>query len=197
MKRTNYLLLLAAITIALLAFKAGKESTNAQQLPCAGYSDKDVAEVFNNLFSKPATRGQTTGQAVEYKFAKGCIKRWTPQMKKHAVQEKDARITIRATKWQELTTAVTFSGPELAKWLLEVVCRHDKAAKGANIEIDVVFGIYTEEYLFKYVPDEATRKKLLNRFTVFLVPYDRKSNKFLTDCPDDECQVFNLGGLQP
>ena len=105
-----------------------------------------------------------------------------------------------------ITTAESFQGSGLLTWIQNVVMTYDSAAKGANMDFQLQFGVYTPTF----VKDLGQDASLTGRITTFIVPVYRTTTaaaaakvagraraKRLGASSDPSGSGYELGGLQP
>lgn len=124
-----------------------------------------------------------------------CIDLYEPEMKKFGLQrgeEIDLNLTVPKSK--KITLSEDFAGKGLYDWMIKTVQNLDAEAQGKHIIIQLKLGIYTNEFLRTYIPNnQVLFDKKKGRITIFLVPVDRRTNKIITA----NATAYEVGGLQP
>ena len=171
---------------------------------CNNQAEKDqklLAELLDESQIDSLSDEGDYGQTVHIDDVKPCVELYIREMNKHGFTNTVEPANIVLTQTQMITTEESFRGRELLSFLRKAAGRRAVIGGGRKTKVKIVFGMYTEDYLSKYAPNNETmRNRKRNRIAVFLVTCDwneaTKRYEFAKEEGDDE-NAFDFGGLQP
>lgn len=169
------------LVISLLIFNIflnSCQNTNKQSDKDEGYVLQSLQKLFNADRSLPFAQ-----QEIDTADAKACIRLYEQTM--------PSGIRWGTGTIPALTKRVKFRGGGLGDWI------QDLRSNSNYGSIRICFGIYTKEYIDKYVSDVSERTKLYGRLTAFLWPYDNNDRELLKPDNVTPQKPYNLGGLEP
>lgn len=118
-------------------------------------------------------------------------------MKQHLITDSVRKVGSIKQMIRKITQYEEFEGAGLLAWLIKTAGKSNLNDEGANVSIQMQFGIYTDEFLRTYLPnDSLLREKKKGRITIFLVPR-RISDNQASITKGDEDTAYELGGLHP
>jgi hypothetical protein len=171
-----------AAVFGMLSFNHGiAESSKFSNLDSVKFKQTAKEAMLAGTFPAGA-KGVTFDRPVSWHYVKPCLEAF----KKYGVMPS-----------VKLTQSVGFGRADLTKWLEKL------PDKTECTDVRVCFGLYTKEFLDHYqIPNKDS---LVNRLTVFLVPYYNddlavyKKGKGKHDGEADSVVVdsFNLGNVRP
>jgi len=192
MKQRNILLqlffaiMLISSTLITFGQAASKELTSSAKI-----------DILKRLFKKPdSINGNVSGQVVSTDDITPCSNLLIPAMKRHGIDSKRKRSKIIWRKTMKVTDWESFTGNDLLTWMTNIPAQFPPH-KPDEIEIRIVLGVYTEDFLKKYVA-ENLRESKRNRITAFLIPYLLTKDKVRNQITATIGKTgFDLGGLHP
>ncbi|MBS1604281.1 MAG: hypothetical protein JST42_16565 [Bacteroidetes bacterium] len=156
----------------------------------------------------PTSPTHTTGngQPVPRSEYQPCLDSFVVVMNAYGIQAGSPQpIKTFPSMTYPITTAESLQGSGLLTWIQNVVQTYDPEGKGANLDFQLRFGVYTATF----VKDMNQDASLTGRITTFIVPAYRtttaaatakakaKTRLKLTTTADPGTDGYELGGVEP
>ena len=193
MKQKNILLQLifGLILVSFNLTTFGQDTSNDLE-------SSDKINILKGLLEKPdSLTGNNSGQIVYTKDIIPSIDLLFPKMKRHGIDSSKERSKIIWRKTMKVTDWESFAGKDLLDWMTKIPTQFP-GHRPDEIEIRIVFGVYTEDFLKTHVTDVTLRNSKRNRITAFLIPYlittDKAANQRIATMGQTG---YDLGGLHP
>jgi hypothetical protein len=176
-----------------------RDTENISSTAGDSVSPIDALTILRNVFNKKTDSligDEDVGREVAMDSALQCIAIYEPEMYRHAIELNPGRArAIGTINSRKITKHEDFAGDMLLEWMLKMVRILDPEGNGNNVGFQLHMGIYTDEFLRTYHPDQPdVIEKKRNRITIFIIPYGKGTMQLKNE---DEITAFELGGLRP
>lgn len=182
----GFLIFLAFISL-LLGYRTEHSSAYSP------YVHNDTLERIKKIFGVALTDAlgsEEYGRKVKFDSVEECLEKYDTIMKHYGFEDSANTTSInRYQPTRRITRIVSFRGKELFNWIISIP--RPSGISDSLIELRVLNGIYTDDFLATYFSTQSDFLKRRERHTVFLMPYIINTNTKIGD------YAFDLGGLKP
>lgn len=179
------------ITVGFFVFsKTNAQPYNFQE---AFKNALDNATAFNKMLNgQNFVPSEDGGQVIYNDTARvnACLAYYTSEMN-HQGFTPTANNHIRLRRaGKKITNAVSFGGKGLYDWI-DSILKLPRAQSGKNILFYINLGMYTSDFVSKYLPNDSSKK---GRTTTFIIPY--YADDFKNDSiSEKKIELFKSGRL--
>jgi hypothetical protein len=187
---------LLAGSLLLLAICYLSWNTNHDSKEAMRAEKERKFEILQNVFSGGDPKNaKNHGHPIPVTEIDSCQAEYIRVMKQYGITTDmtPQPYKSRMKETYPITTCETFAGADFVNWLNNIVNQYDSVAKGANLDIHLKPGIYTEKFLRAH-PDAPQGPK--GRISIFAVVM-LKDSLLGGNVKGNPPTGYELGGLEP